>query len=274
MRALSFPDTSWTRGLSWYDGATFAILAVGFSWVVWAPWVLSSIGDPSPAHAWLHLAGSLGPALAALTLCLCRSRIRVLLKQVLTYSPLAFFLAVAGPLGLLALGLAAEAIVAGSLPDLARVFSSKEFQGLSGVGLIAAQIFFYGFGEELGWRGFALPFLAARLSWFSASTVLAILWAVWHVPLLAASGGYQSLGAAGLFGWAVSLLAGSYLTAWLYAASRGSVTSLAIFHGLLDIAMVNPAMGPVGMNVMGAIVTCLGIASAIALRRGDRGLRS
>jgi hypothetical protein len=40
-----------------------------------------------------------------------------------------------------------------------------------------------------------------------------------------------------------------------------------MFHGLLDLAMINPAVGTVGMNAAGATVTTAGLAAAFKLRR-------
>jgi membrane protease YdiL (CAAX protease family) len=44
-----------------------------------------------------------------------------------------------------------------------------------------------GTGEEPGWRGFALPRLQERLSPVRATLVLGVVWALWHLPLLAAA---------------------------------------------------------------------------------------
>ena len=38
-------------------------------------------------------------------------------------------------------------------------------------------------GEEIGWRGYALPRLAGHLGLAPASIVLGVLWACWHLPL-------------------------------------------------------------------------------------------
>lgn len=45
-----------------------------------------------------------------------------------------------------------------------------------------------GLGEELAWRGFALPRLLGRHSAIAASLILGIFWALWHLPLLWTSG--------------------------------------------------------------------------------------
>ena len=37
-------------------------------------------------------------------------------------------------------------------------------------------------GEELGWRGFLLPRLAARQGPLRASLVVGLLWGLWHLP--------------------------------------------------------------------------------------------
>jgi len=70
-------------------------------------------------------------------------------------------------------------------------------------------------GEEIGWRGYALPRLAARFGLARASLLLGVLWAGWHVPQFYIAGGdtyHQSFPV-----WGAEVVAMSVAFAWLYA---------------------------------------------------------
>jgi membrane protease YdiL (CAAX protease family) len=102
-------------------------------------------------------------------------------------------LAAVAPVGFLALGVAIVA-VPGELP------SASEFVRFSGtaptVPVLLVAIAVGAFGEEAGWRGYALPRMQARLGPLPATLLLALLWAAWHAPLvfvLASHGDFSAL---------------------------------------------------------------------------------
>lgn len=83
-------------------------------------------------------------------------------------------------------------------------------------------------GEELGWRGFALPRMIQRWKAPAASILLGLIWGVWHypafkVPTLPQSGLSFPVFVAG----AVVL---SVLAAWLVVRTSGSVLITILFH--------------------------------------------
>lgn len=251
-------------GLSW-----------AISWIVWAPYVAGRMGWTAEASSFLHLLGSLGPAAAALMVAkLDRACMAALRESLALRRPRvgAWCIALGGPAALLALGAAVQTVVGGITVEPMALVSSLEFPSLSVGALLGAQIFFYGLGEELGWRGFAFPLLAPRLGGYWASVLLTAPWAIWHLPLLISSHLYNSLGLAGLAGWLFSLLCGSLLMGWLFRFARGSVLPVAVFHGLLDLAMANAGMSKLGVNAIGAAVSLAGLAAGFALWRTDRAL--
>jgi membrane protease YdiL (CAAX protease family) len=84
-------------------------------------------------------------------------------------------------------------------------------------------------GEEIGWRGFALPLLAARLGLARASLLLGIVWAVWHLPLFFVPG-VDNYGQSFVI-FALQVTAVSVPMAWLYARTDGSLLLVMLMHG-------------------------------------------
>jgi Type II CAAX prenyl endopeptidase Rce1-like len=152
-------------------------------------------------------------------------------------------------------------------PELRLLFRVAEYPTFGPLSVLAAEVVCYGYGEESGWRGFAQARLEARWGAARAVVVLSVLWALWHLPLLATNETYRAMGPLGLLGWYTSLLTGAALMAWLYRGARESVLVVAVFHGLLDVVMVNVGVSPATVPVMGALVTVWGVVAFVALAR-------
>jgi membrane protease YdiL (CAAX protease family) len=54
---------------------------------------------------------------------------------------------------------------------------------LFGLNFIAVLLVGGPLGEELGWRGYALPRLGSDIDLPAAGILLGLLWAIWHMPL-------------------------------------------------------------------------------------------
>ena len=88
-------------------------------------------------------------------------------------------------------------------------------------------------GEEYGWRGYLLPELIRRHSPFVAATIVGIIWALWHAPLLYGLSSRQGTGSPFLV-CAVQMaavLCVSYPFAHAYIGSRSIVPGM-IIHWL------------------------------------------
>jgi membrane protease YdiL (CAAX protease family) len=100
-------------------------------------------------------------------------------------------------------------------------------------------------GEEIGWRGYALPRLAKHTGLSAASMILGALWASWHLPLFFMQH-TDSLGQSfPLYLTYVAAL--SVAMAWLYWRSGGSLLLVMLMH-----ASVNNTGGIVPAAVPGA----------------------
>jgi membrane protease YdiL (CAAX protease family) len=88
-------------------------------------------------------------------------------------------------------------------------------------------------GEEIGWRGYALPLLLeTRMPPTVAATVLGVLWGVWHIPLRIPSG--LSAFSLPLFIVFTASLSVVYLV--LLQRSGGSLIPALLLHASTDLA--------------------------------------
>jgi membrane protease YdiL (CAAX protease family) len=82
------------------------------------------------------------------------------------------------------------------------------------------------FGEELGWRGFALVRLQARYTALAASLILALPILAWHAPMFIFNGIP--------LGNVLQILASVIVFTWLFNATKGSVLLVMLAHAAWD----------------------------------------
>jgi membrane protease YdiL (CAAX protease family) len=100
-------------------------------------------------------------------------------------------------------------------------------------------------GEELGWRGYALPRLAQRLGLGVASVLVGVVWAVWHLPLFFLPGTGSDGQSFPIYLLHVTAL--SVAMSWLYWRTGGSLLLVMLMH-----ASVNNTTNIVPAGVPGA----------------------
>ena len=96
---------------------------------------------------------------------------------------------------------------------------------------LVLQILIVGLGEELGWRGWLLPTLAARVGLGRATALTGLIWYVWHFPILLG-------GLADSFWFALVIGGLSILFALLLRWAGGSGLASACAHGSVNAPLV------------------------------------
>jgi membrane protease YdiL (CAAX protease family) len=149
--------------------------------------------------------------------------------------------------------------------------------GLSGASLLSSVVFLVvaATGEELGWRGLALPALQARSGAAAASVVLALVTATWHLPYWILQGTLAEYGAGYLTLNYLFFVALTFQLTWLFNHTGGSVALAVAFH--VSFNTVNVAVLPVtGTTGAFALLTAAECAISLALlsRLGDPKTRS
>jgi len=91
-------------------------------------------------------------------------------------------------------------------------------------------------GEELGWRGFALPRLLQRYDALKASLILGFLWGVWHLPAVLHSGLPQQ--GVSILVFVLGGIALSVLSTWLYNSTGGSVLITTLLHLTTNFSLI------------------------------------
>lgn len=185
--------------------------------------------DASFASSALFFLGGFGPSLAAFTvvgMTSGRDGLRVWLARCLQWRGRRGWMTLAflSPLAVLTLAAATHRTLGGVIPPSPAVGHTALV--LANFGLV----FLVGgpLGEELGWRGYALPAIQERLGWRSASLVLGSIWGVWHLPLFFVAGSSQNQGS--LLAFFVLIVATSVFYTWLFNRSAGSVVPALLLH--------------------------------------------
>lgn len=194
------------------------------------PAALAQHGLPHPydlPQGAMRLMG-FAPAIAALVAATLSGRLREWWSRIATLrAPLPLYgIALVLPAALLVASLAWAAYSGHKPPKL---WLDPQVALLAGVWLPLAA------GEELGWRAFALPRLAERYGFWRGATVLGVVWALWHYPMLLASPFVLSVDQAaywmGMF--TLQIVLANYIISWLMMRS-GAVIVPTLFHAAFN----------------------------------------
>jgi membrane protease YdiL (CAAX protease family) len=125
-------------------------------------------------------------------------------------------------------------------------------------------------GEEIGWRGFALPTLLAHgFRPLTTILLLGVPWALLHLPLVLP--GMLSAGTP-MAAQFLIMMALSVLVTWAYLASGNSLSPAVLLHGGQNIFVIlNNGLDPVASGWLMAVVYGTAALLVIFLSRGRLG---
>ena len=210
----------------------FLAVAFAFTWLFWGLGVLGVRGM-IPALPGLTVIGTLGPLVAAVIVTAQeggREGLRSLLSRVVRWrvAPIWYGVTILGPLAITLAAVALHATLGGRMPSLGALIGALPVVLLTALYMLI----FVALGEEVGWRGYALPALQERHNALVSSLILGVLWALWHLPLF--------FNPDTLYGNLPFLLFLAYLVpftmliTWVSNSTGGSVLMAMIFHAFMN----------------------------------------
>jgi uncharacterized protein len=244
---------------------SFFVLTYAVTWLVWAPLVIFGDRIPGPLAFVLLVLGSNVPSvLGVLFVALLRGRsgVRTLFgRLVRARIGLRWYLAV----------------VALAVPALCAVWVSTLLGGpipvvVTTIPAVVVLFLFSIFpgssvGEELGWRGFALPRLQARHSALAASLIVGAAWGIYHFPLFLLGSPTRPL--ALFLPFAIGCVIMSIFYTWMYNGTGGSLLIVVLLHATtnLPLSVVYAPLGEGVVPVFWLLDAILAITAAVLIAR-------
>jgi CAAX protease family protein len=239
---------------------SFFVLTYALAWGLWLPLVVLRDSIPAPLGLILTILGSAVPSLLAIVLTamiLGRGSLRKLLGRLLIWrvNPLWYVVLILVPAALAGGTVALNTLVGGP--------AIIEATLLGAVILLAFMIFpGSAMGEEIGWRGFALPRLQSGRSALGASLILGVIWAFYHLPLSFTGQAFRSPSI--FIPFAISTIALSVILTWVYNSSGGSLLLVVLLHATANLPL-SLLLGPLGSRAMVPFVFFVGLMVVAAI---------
>ena len=259
---------------------TFFVLAYTLAWAIESPLVFLGDSVSGPQNLVIRILASNVPSALGIVLTaivLGRGALRKLLGRLLIWrvNPIWYLVVFLGPVALTGGVVGLNALMGGPALSL-------------GMPLLGAAIFFAfsifpgsALGEEIGWRGYVLPRMQARMSALRASLILAPFWALWHLPLFLA-GWLQGTQSPALYpAFIISAFAVSVILTWVYNSTGGSLLMVVLLHAAVNLPQTLviddlgsgatvPLMLYWGLMVLAAIVVVIVAGPAHLSRKHEK----
>lgn len=229
---LERPDREARHGTAPAGLAAFFLLTCAVTWTAWW-WSAEFAGSASALFGLggpVFLLGVFAPALVAIALTALRAGLGGVVQLL---APIgwwhvsarwyAFAIAYTPTIKLLAALI--HRVVTGEWP----VFGTTPWLLMLGAIVLSTWV---QAGEEVGWRGYALPRLARFMGLGGASLLLGLVWAFWHLPLFFLQGSGSDGQSFPIYFLHVTAL--SVAMAWLFWKTRGSLLLVMVMHASVN----------------------------------------
>ncbi|WP_348612454.1 CPBP family intramembrane glutamic endopeptidase [Halobaculum rarum] len=237
---------------SWIEEHPVAAFFVGtftFTWIVSAPAAFMQ----ESWTAWILIyIGSFGPPVSAAVVTWVRGDdVRAWARQIVRWRVgWPWWVAAFGiPIGIVAVTTVVLAAIGGPVD----IDQSLQSPVLIAIVFVFGLTVSGGLNEEPGWRGFAQPYLNERYSALSASLILGVVWALWHLPyFLIPITPHSGFTLANQLGWFAGIVLLSVILAWAYN-NTGSVLIVMVLHAMVNTADILLPLAPDLLIVDGVI---------------------
>lgn len=251
----------------------FFVLSYVLAWLVWG---LGAAFWPGGANellpSWL---GGFGPAIAAILVAAITAgkdgledllsrlfvwRVKITWYLVAMFLPLLMVLAAAGLTTVFGIPTPTES------PDPARVIDVLPELVLVSLAAIPVGAVVTA-GEEIGWRGYALPKLQEKHNALVASLIVGIFWGLWHIPwVFLVYQPQESYTVVDVLLYGLGFDAAAVMYTWIANHTRGSVLLACLFHSTYDLtAILVAAIAPYSFRIhMGMLVITALVIVALA----------
>ncbi len=259
---------------------SFFVLAFGIAWLIEVPLALMASGVVRVTlPGWVVPVGiivaTFAPAAAAFTMIgrlEGRPGVVRLLRRciqwrvgVIWYLVVLVGIPIVIVLGTIVVPGALEAFSPGLLPALLAAYPLQ---------FLIAVLFGGPLGEEPGWRGFALPRLQERHGPLLGTTILGVLWSLWHFPLFWV-GIWNTPTIANMVMFVVAITALTIIMGWVFNHVAGSLLITILMHASFN-TFANKIAAPIFptqlLSELGLLPLVIGFtATAVVLIAVTRG---
>lgn len=261
---------------------SYFFLAYAISWILFIPYVLGEWGMLHGNFTLMYILHTFGPSLAAIIMTSViagkaglhelRQRVRQWRAPWYWY----LFLLVGIP-ALILLGIIVQPGALAGFHDLTPLILMR-------YPILFVATFFGGgpLGEEVGWRGFALPRMQLRYGPFWGTMLLGILWSCWHLSdfLTASKGGGAGIGFSTFITnfpvFTLGVISLAFIMTWIYNHTGGSIFTAIVAHtsvNILEVLLIPKYLTMDEISLHRALLTGFGVVALliILLTRGRLG---